>query len=218
MRQWRIGNMEGGRTINLKKLTMEELAGVVNLYPWFAGARKELCERMAALGGESWGVSQYADQAMYVADRSIIAGIMQSSAVRDYSDSNLESLLSSYMEEQGVGAKEETGVDAVAQARKTRPVPGGDFFSKDEYDRVRKAGDNFTFRAPDRREGASDNAGDDLSLEFCTETLAEIYAEQGYFEQSRRIYRKLLLAFPEKSAYFASLIEKLDKLINNQNL
>ena len=120
MRQWRIGSMEGGRTINLKKLTMEELAGVVNLYPWFAGARKELCERMAALGGESWGVSQYADQAMYVADRSIIAGIMQSSAVRDYSDSNLESLLSSYMEEQGVGAKEETGVDAVAQARKSR--------------------------------------------------------------------------------------------------
>ena len=106
----------------------------------------------------------------------------------------------------------------MAQARKSRPVPGGDFFSKDEYDRVRKAGDNFTFRAPDRREGASDNAGDDLSLEFCTETLAEIYAEQGYFEQSRRIYRKLLLAFPEKSAYFASLIEKLDKLINNQNL
>ena len=68
MRQWRIGSMEGGRTINLKKLTMEELAGVVNLYPWFAGARKELCERMAALGGESWGVSQYADQAMYVAE------------------------------------------------------------------------------------------------------------------------------------------------------
>ena len=215
MRQWRIGSMEGGRTINLKKLTMEELAGVVNLYPWFAGARKELCERMAALGGESWGVSQYADQAMYVADRSIIAGIMQSSAVRDYSDSNLESLLSSYMEESRSGDKAEP---AAQPARAARPVPGGDFFSKDEYDKVRRAGDNFVFRAPERRESASGNAEDDLSLEFCTETLAEIYAEQGYFEKSRSIYRKLLLAFPEKSAYFASLIEKLDKLINNQNL
>ena len=97
MRQWRIGSMEGSRTIKLKTLTMEELAGVVNLYPWFAASRKELCERIAALGGESWGVGQYADQAMYVADRSIIAGIMRSSAVRDYSDSDLESLLSSYM-------------------------------------------------------------------------------------------------------------------------
>lgn len=194
---------------------MEELAGVVNLYPWFAAARKELCVRMSALGGESWGVGQYADQAMYVADRSIISGIMRSSAVKDYSDSDLETLLSSYMEESRSGDAAEP---AAQLARAARPVPGGDFFSKDEYDKVRRAGDNFTFRAPDRREFASGNAEDSLSLEFCTETLAEIYAEQGYFEQSKSIYRKLLLAFPEKSAYFASLIEKLDKLINNQNL
>ena len=215
MLQWPIGNMEGSGTINLRTLTMEELAGVVNLYPWFAAARKELCVRMSALGGESWGVGQYADQAMYVADRSIISGIMRSSAVKDYSDSDLETLLSSYMEESRSGYKAEP---AAQPARAARPVPGGDFFSKDEYDKVRRAGDNFTFRAPDRREFASGNAEDSLSLEFCTETLAEIYAEQGYFEQSKSIYRKLLLAFPEKSAYFASLIEKLDKLINNQNL
>ena len=215
MLQWPIGNMEGSGTINLRTLTMEELAGVVNLYPWFAAARKELCVRMSALGGESWGVGQYADQAMYVADRSIISGIMRSSAVKDYSDSDLETLLSSYMEESRSGGAAERSAQP---ARAARPVPGGDFFSKDEYDKVRRAGDNFTFRAPDRREFASGNAEDSLSLEFCTETLAEIYAEQGYFEQSKSIYRKLLLAFPEKSAYFASLIEKLDKLINNQNL
>ena len=215
MLQWPIGNMEGSGTINLRTLTMEELAGVVNLYPWFAAARKELCVRMSALGGESWGVGQYADQAMYVADRSIISGIMRSSAVKDYSDSDLETLLSSYMEESRSGDAAEP---AAQPARAARPVPGGDFFSKDEYDKVRRAGDNFTFRAPDRREFASGNAEDSLSLEFCTETLAEIYAEQGYFEQSKSIYRKLLLAFPEISAYFASLIEKLDKLINNQNL
>ena len=45
--------------------------------------------------------------------------------------------------------------------------------------------------------------------DFCTETLAEIYAEQGYPEEARRIYSKLILFYPEKSAYFASLIEKL---------
>ena len=215
MLQWPIGNMEGSGTINLRALTMEELAGVVNLYPWFAAARKELCVRMSALGGESWGVGQYADQAMYVADRSIISGIMRSSAVKDYSDSDLETLLSSYMEESRSGDAAEP---AAQPARAARPVPGGDFFSKDEYDKVRRAGDNFTFRAPDRREFASGNAEDSLSLEFCTETLAEIYAEQGYFEQSKSIYRKLLLAFPEKSAYFASLIKKIDYLINNQTL
>ena len=46
-------------------------------------------------------------------------------------------------------------------------------------------------------------------LGFYTQTLAEIYAEQGYFDQAKQIYSQLILAYPEKSAYFASLIEKL---------
>ena len=37
--------------IDLGSLTMDELAGVVHLYPWFASARKELCSRMSRLGG-----------------------------------------------------------------------------------------------------------------------------------------------------------------------
>lgn len=41
--------------IDLKKLNLDELVGVVNLYPWFGGARKELCERMLKVGGDSWG-------------------------------------------------------------------------------------------------------------------------------------------------------------------
>ena len=48
-------------------------------------------------------------------------------------------------------------------------------------------------------------------FDFCTETLAQIYAEQGYNEQAKQIYSKLSLRYPEKSVYFASLIEKLDK-------
>ena len=48
--------------------------------------------------------------------------------------------------------------------------------------------------------------------DFCTETLAEIYAEQGYYDRARDIYSKLLLAYPEKNTYFAALIEKLDSV------
>ncbi len=47
-----------------------------------------------------------------------------------------------------------------------------------------------------------------------TETLAQIYLEQGYPEQARNIYSKLLLANPEKNAYFAALIQKIDELNN----
>ena len=44
---------------------------------------------------------------------------------------------------------------------------------------------------------------------YFTETLARIYAEQGYCQQAKEIYSKLILAYPEKNAYFAALIEKL---------
>lgn len=42
-----------------------------------------------------------------------------------------------------------------------------------------------------------------------TETLAQIYAMQGNFNKAIRAYEILSLKYPQKSVYFASLIEKL---------
>ncbi len=63
----------------------------------------------------------------------------------------------------------------------------------------------------------------DVSLEslkedesFMTETLAEIYLKQGYYLKTIQTYEKLSLKYPEKSIYFASRIEKIRDLINNQ--
>jgi tetratricopeptide (TPR) repeat protein len=194
--------------IDLKKLSFDELTGVVNLYPWFGAARKELSERMSRLGGRDWGVSQYADSAMYVVSRDIIYDLARPAVKEDYSDRDVKALLDTYIDSD---KKEEPAQASSSEgtARRIRVV-GGDFFTQSQYDNVRTSGDNMFSHFADKVKSESSDSDDDLSDDFCTETLARIYEEQGYYDEAKRIYSKLILAYPEKNAYFASLIEKMD--------
>ena len=195
--------------IDIKKLTLDELTGVVNLYPWFGGARKELCERMSRMGGDAWGESQYADAAMYIAARGKLSDMMRSARRSDWGDADVEKLLKSYIAEE----KKEDNVPAEVPARKVY-AGVGDYFSQDEYDQVRKNDDNvFSRYAAKARQGrTSSEEARELEFDVYTETLARIYLEQGYPEQAKSIYSKLILAYPEKNAYFAALIQKIDEL------
>ena len=193
--------------IDLKKLNLDELVGVVNLYPWFGGARVELCERMSRMGGDAWGVDQYADAAMYVGAREKLAALVRSSSTSDWGDVDMEQILKSYI-------SEPEPVEQMQKEQRRVHVVGGDFFSQAEYDSVRRSDDYvFSRYAAKAKE---DKSYDDVQVEefdLYTETLAQIYAEQGYYEQAKKIYSKLILAYPEKSAYFAALIQKLEELI-----
>lgn len=202
------------KQIKLKSLSADELAGIISLYPWFGAARKELCERMARTSGSEWGIRHYVDSAMYVADRTIIHNILRSTRKEDYSDKDVRKLIKEYVVERSAMAAHEAAENAPAGAiagykRTVRPA-GGDFFSADQYRNARQDGDDFfsKFKA-ERNDGPEEKSWEDPELGFCTETLAQIYAEQGYSEHARKIYSRLILRYPEKSAYFASLIEKL---------
>ena len=191
--------------IDLKKLNLDELVGVVNLYPWFGAARKELCERMSRMGGDVWGEEQYADAAMYVGSREKLAVLLRASRQQDLSDADVDRILKSYISE-----KEESE-EAVEKRRVI--VVGGDYFTQDEYDKVRTAEDNiFSKYAAKAKQEKTVAREEESEFDLYTETLAQIYAEQGYYEQAKSIYSKLILAYPEKSAYFATLIEKLEEL------
>ena len=84
--------------IDIKKLNIDELIGVVNLYPWFSGARRELCDRMSRMG-DAWGEAQFADAALYIADRDMLADMLRKSSQADLSDTDAEKLLKSYISE-----------------------------------------------------------------------------------------------------------------------
>ena len=192
---------------------MDELTGVINLYPWFGGARKELCARMAKVGGEEWGKAQYSDAAMYVVSRTLISDIMRSTRKEDYSDKDVERLIKEYIKpaEAAVETPEYSKPQAVDYKRTVR-VPGGDFFSAEQYAAVKKDEDNvFSSFKSERYDEPEERSWEDPEFGFCTETLAAIYADQGYFAEAKKIYSRLILRYPEKSAYFASLIEKLQQ-------
>ena len=199
--------MVGSSRINLHSLNLDELVGVVNLYPWYGGARLELCRRMSKMG-QAWEEDQYAAEALYLPFREIVADLLRHSREEDCSDKDVRRLLAAYMEPV---AQEEESQDR--EPAHTVHVVGGDYFSQAQYDKVKEGGDSVfsRFAVKIKAEAAAAQVDSSpIADRFATETLARIFAEQGRPEEARRIYSRLILEFPEKSAYFATLIDSLE--------
>jgi len=84
--------------------------------------------------------------------------------------------------------------------------------------------DNFIQNEPNiQRNVKVADKQEDISLDsirdndgFMSETLASIYVKQRLFDKAIAVYEKLVLKNPEKNAYFASQIEKIEKLKNSK--
>jgi hypothetical protein len=55
-------------------------------------------------------------------------------------------------------------------------------------------------------------------MNIISETLANIYKEQGSYDKAIKIYKALIVKYPEKSSTFANLIEELKEIKNNQKI
>ena len=116
--------------IDIHKLNMEELHGVITLYPWFGAARTELCRRMSELGEGAWSDESYADAALYVSSRKIIAELAHKGHETQYADADIRALLRAYITE-----------DVASARTDVKRKPGGDYFTREEYESVKKEGD-----------------------------------------------------------------------------
>ena len=200
----------------LKGMSMESLAEVTARYPWFGVAQKLLCVRLSRLGGDELGTARYAEAAMHVACRRKVLSLLRKDIAAEPHVSGEEVFPSAV-------ASVSAGEDVLYGKPSDGQVPEpeirheetgfrgvGDYFSQAQYARVRQKEDDSL-----RRFVSSDadvpvpEIESGFDMDFCTETLARIYAEQGYCQQAKEIYSKLILAYPEKNAYFAALIEKL---------
>ena len=191
--------MVGG--IDIHRLNLDELTGVVNIYPWYAAARMELCARLKDM--DMLSDTQVAQAGLYIGSRRKLFNLVR----------NRERLIDEnaprIVREAEPAPQQEPAPQAPARQIF---VVGGDYFSQNDYNGVRRTDDNIfsSFATKARSEGYVDQAEADMG-EFCTETLAQVYLEQGYPAEAKKIYSKLILRYPEKSVYFASLIEKIEK-------
>lgn len=117
------------------------------------------------------------------------------------------------------------------QAAERPYIVGGDYFTPADFAALQNRQENLSLNygrsAGEERGSATDApAAQDYSSAksraeasgelpqgadalLCTETLASIYAQQGYYQQAIDVYSKLSLLYPEKSAYFATLAKEI---------
>lgn len=111
----------------------------------------------------------------------------------------------------------EVEIENPQAARPKVVVVGGDYFSKEDFEQLKEEESVPQIKFGNPSDGVDRDVeivggSDDIdfdSLDFVTETLAKIYADQGYYDKAIEVYAKLILLYPEKSSYFATLVNEI---------
>ncbi len=219
----------------LSEMTIPQIETLLAEYPWFTAARRELFLKLSARGEEfrkealrrnliyiypdysalkqgyvlsTKNIQQeYLEEgAVYVFD---IADITEQDETTESSPAIVISSEEEILADQPSDQEQHTA-DNLESPKKIYIV-GGDYFSQEdlkeaESDDYSSLKDDYSFRKYSDLDSSEFNDED-----FYTETLARIYAQQELYDRANEVYEKLILLYPEKSAYFATLKKDIKK-------
>ena len=207
---------------SLREYQIAELEELLESYPWFSIARKELFLKMSAMG-EEYRRDALHRTALYIyPDYSVFRqGYVLSSAASsagaepeqvyelDFSaPAAADGQGGRFMEEE-VEEKKDTAHDSDSGNKPVYVLVGGDYFMPEDLKRVQNQ--DISSLSSGGGTAASVDSSEFTDEAYYTETLARIYADQELYDRANEVYEKLILLYPEKSAYFAALKNDIKK-------
>ena len=193
----RFYNLLGNQNL-LSEETAKELKELASKYPWFQLGRMLYLKNLKET--ES---SEYQDElkrvAIQVTDRKLLYNFLNAETQKRSQKTELEQSIQDLNDD-----KKESGNPLIDKFLSSKPGkiagagnPDGAVDNADRIDIAEK----------------SDAENDDI----ITETLAAIYVQQKSYKKAMAAYKKLSLKYPEKSIYFATQIEEIEKLKNTNS-
>lgn len=202
--------------IHIEEYSATQLEGIVSSYPYFAYARELLVSKLAESGRE-YAEEEFKKNSAFFPSIAKIHRLLSESSTgacfiseeqKKEKDTETEANVQEPINELIDFAE----IEKIGQDRPQYILVGADYFSADDLLSVKD--ESFKIGKGNYGAGAEEATDEMAPLEldlsdFYTETLARIYAEQGYYDEAVKVYSKLILLYPEKSAYFAGLISEL---------
>lgn len=185
----------------LSEETLPELRELTQKFPYFQAAWMLYLKNLKVTGHSGFDAA-LKRAAVAVPDRKKLHRFLYSDAVNQHSGYNFEKAGMQQKDQSGgENPENEKGGSLIDRFLSSEPAP------------IRMDSENTNeTRIEDENEIMKKSVSE--SDELITETLAMIYFEQKKYDKALDAFKKLSLKYPEKSVYFATRIEEIEKLKN----